>query len=304
MRIQLTLLALVFSMLTAITANAANLQNDEQLIREGIDFAEQFNFRMTYYKFQAVKTDIIDLPPSPTKDKLVNAVDLTIMKVQDHYLNDYEKRDVVRDCGQVALDAIDDLSFGDGPIGSDLDQALDKMKRVLNKVKQGNTQRALNLLGQIENILFDYDWDPQIQKALNAVNVIQQKIQDSFLTQYEKELVTADCKRVFDDAVKSSQAYQGGGHLPPPQAHVAFDYQGKVRHGSGRYSSYGELKTSGCYLEPQRAYITYKNRGVQLTHLGNGVWKFHTDKWNRKKQRHIDLVVHCGGQEFRLSLYK
>jgi hypothetical protein len=208
-------LSLLFGLMLFVTsivpAFSANLNRDRQLLQEAVRLTQSHQFRMAYYKLRTIKVDVIDLRPSQAKQKLVGAIDVMIEKLNDHYLPPYQKIQIVKDCARVANQQFSKLGGGGHGPGpgpgqgkfAPLRNTIFQMDTVQQAVNNYNMYRANNLLRKIKRTLNSFPADQFLAKAKQAAQAVSEKINDHYLSAYEKQQVVADCKIVFAKAVRA-----------------------------------------------------------------------------------------------------
>ncbi len=187
-----------------------NLRETESLVREGMEAAHDWSFTYAKYKFRAAKLRAEDVPYSAGKSQLNEALETTIEKLSDWRLSSREKEQVAQDCGRVALSAIERiLHQNDGPsFEPGLRGALRQIKMVVKLAQEYRFDSSFEILERIEASLRPYRYDRDIERASQALTVIQDKVSDPRMSGREKIDVVVDCARVFEDAVLQSDSYR------------------------------------------------------------------------------------------------
>lgn len=195
-------------------AFAANFQQDKQLLQEGKRYTNWGYGHVAKYKYKAVKVDLSDLPPSPAKKKMMDSLSLVIMKLEDPQLSQQDKKFLINDCHPILMQTLQMLkqqAQGGGP-GIQLQNLKDTfqaLQKVEKAVSNGNEQRAVRILAQVQDFLDDnYGNGPKLKKAKEALQVIEEKVQDPYLSQQEKDFLTKDCIKMYKQAIKESAPFK------------------------------------------------------------------------------------------------
>lgn len=196
-------------------AREFNYRRNIQLIEEAIDYADDYRFYMAKWKLETVRVDLINLDARfrrhASKIELEQTLLTAIQKLSDWRLNRREKAEVVEDCGDVAIRAIQDLRDGGRHGNNEVRRALRLMDDAMADIRSRRYRTAIRILEDIIVELEDEIYaSDNVEEAVIAAETMIAKLEDSHLRHHQKLEVAEDCFKVFKDALRDERSGRPG----------------------------------------------------------------------------------------------
>ena len=210
-------------------AGDSSLYQARELLVDAINDARNYRydhraFDIAASKLQSVRSDVEFRSRGRDAIDVVRTLDLMISKLHDPYAHPQDKALTTDNLGRRALDSLDRLirndhdSYDPPGYGQNLEVSLRMMDEVVNEVRNQNYFRAVGILDRIESILSQHNYDRDILAAQRLVQDLRYRINDPYLSHFDKLNLVRNAERDFYSCVRNSDAYRrGGGGYPPPR---------------------------------------------------------------------------------------
>lgn len=257
---------------TAQTLRAPNdqLRTVRQLVVEAMDLGKDYRFRpnafqMAEYRIRTAQIELRHFPSfrDHEVERIEDAMELILDKLDDHFLQDREKLEVLLDCGTTIVNIIDDLMDGrhERPrppgrgIGRGINQreALDLVWSIERLTQREDFYQAADEARQLGAGLRPYRFDVDLRRAIAAAEQMADKLEDAFLTSFQKRALVRDYARVAREAIESSDAFDRDGFEPHPPRQPfppRDDYRRTTVHCGST-----DFQRQECRLDLNRGYI-------------------------------------------------
>lgn len=192
-----------------------DLSEITRLVEDAMEAADDWRLSYAQRKFEAAKLRVEDLRSCDAQRSLLRSLEIVISDLGNSRKGYSERARFAQDCGREILrklrDYEEDLDHGNDQGAREvLRRALRQMDDVESLVSRARDDDALDALYEVDRSLRDYRDDRDIEKARDAIRVIEDKVGDRSMTRRDKMDVTRDCARVFRDAIERSRLYDGG----------------------------------------------------------------------------------------------
>ncbi|MEO5667181.1 MAG: hypothetical protein ABIR96_03905 [Bdellovibrionota bacterium] len=242
-----TMAAFVF--LGSVTANAANLRQDRQLIQDAIDAAQRgrgpYNdgLRRAEDNLSAVQRDIYDIRPTRDKDALCRSLDDALRALRDYRLPDYQKIDYVVRSANDALRSIDLLDRGTNSNAArfELDQALGQLDRISYLMRDRRFREAQDQVVSVQSVLNRYRGDRDLDDASRELDRVNQILGDRYLDPRRATDEMDRSARIVRELVMRSRIYRDDANVPGDRDDLA------TTRNFGRIFATTEMLNIGIY---------------------------------------------------------
>ena len=194
---------------------------DSQLLTQAMNLTAQYDFQSAIQKINWLINRSTQMPATHAKGFYTQSLSRALDTLQDFRLSSAQRaaqtHSFLRNASQV-LAQISSGGTGGHQQNGNLETAIAQTRQVMQAIEMGDQREALRELGQLRAMIHPYSQDYDILRALEAVNELEKRLRDPYLTFQQKINITKTMLREITESIRRSDAcnddMNGGTGIP------------------------------------------------------------------------------------------